>query len=1115
MKINFYDSIIRCDRLKFPKPKLDKRMSTLLLSALIMSNVSGAASAQTITINERGASLKTVLEKIRTQIGADMVGDLNLLNKANPVNLNISNKDVRYVLQELSKNQPIEVVMHKNTLVAKEKSNTASPIANSLVKSLVSQQDYVLNGRVLDKDGKPLKGANIKINGISGRGSVSADDGSFSISVSRDAELLISMVGYESQLIQVGGKERLSIVLKLKESEISEAIVTAYSTFNRETFTGSANTITKKDIQKMATPNILAIIQSLDPSFVLTENIAAGSNPNVVPESSMRGIGNITGASSNPLVILDGFQISMRELYDIDIERIQSIHILKDATATALYGSRGANGVIMVETSLPKDGRMTISYSMAPTANFVDLSSYNILNAKEKLEYERLAGVYTRIPVGDHASDYYNQVLLENTYNEKLKEVLDGVDTYWLKQPIRNTLQTSHNITIGGGANNVRYQLSGNYANRMGTMKGADRTTYGANFRLEYRLPNKFTFSNLAAYTGANGKNSPYGTFSQYATMNPYWRVYDENGDYISRYDNNVNNPLFVASLNSLDKNSNQVVRNNLSLEWRPSDAWMLNATGSIEKTFNSSDVFKSPYHPDYINVTDLASKGSYSQNRGEAFNYESRLSARYNQVINKHIVAGQVTGELRSVNSLSRSFAVTGFSSDEFVDPSLAIQYREGSVPGSSENNTRAIAGVGTFDYSYDQRYTIQSSIRMDGSSLYGENERYQFFPSISGRWNIHRESFFQGLSSFVDLLSLRGSYGVSSTNDFNSYQAISTYVYEGKYYYNTAVSNLRNYGNPDLKWQNSKQLNIGFAADFFNRRLGFQFDYYNRMNDGMVIDINTPSSLGFSTYKSNLGAVRNRGLEGTITAMLVNKQHFTIQSKTMGRFNRSKLLNISEQYLNYLNTNANSARLTPMTRYMVGESINNIIGVRSLGIDPANGKEIYLTKDGQQTYIWDANDKVIIGNGESKFEGNQNFDIFYKNFTLFISTQYSVDKDIYNQTLVSRVEGVQPTVNVDRRVLQDRWKNPGDVTFYKDIADRSTSPVSDRFIQNENFLNINNITLRYMDRREWLKKYKIVDLSYSISMNDVARFSNVERERGTSYPFERSISGTLRITF
>ena len=1113
---------IRCYKPKWKSNWLRssrKIIAPLVFSCIVISQGMGGIFAQTVTLKERKSSLKEVLNKINKQTKLDLIGDMSALSGLQPVDIYVNNLEVSDVLKILSNLQPVNLTLHNKAIIVSKKeeqkveTNSQIKVVNSRVTT--EQQQYSLVGTVTDENNNPLKGVTVQLVGSSNWASVTSDDGTYSVMVNGDSKVKFSMVGYQSVVIEVGQREHVSVKLKADETEIEETIVTAYSKFNRETFAGSANTITKKEIQNMSTPNILNIIQTLDASFVLTENIAAGSNPNAVPEASMRGVGNITGTSSNPLILLDGFQISMRELYDIDIERIQSIHILKDATATALYGSRGANGVIQIETVLPKDGKLTVSYSMMPTANFVDLSSYNLLNAKEKLEYEKLAGVYDLVPSGDHTFDYYNQVQLDNKYNEKLKDVMEGVDTYWLKKPVRHTLQTSHNLTIGGGANNVRYQLSGNYANRLGTMKGADRTTYGVNFRLEYRLPNAFTFSNQASYSASDGNNSPYGSFSDYTLMNPYLRIYDENGDFISRYEGDVYNPLFIASLRNVNNSVEQIVRNNTTLEWRPNDSWLLNATASIEKTFNSSDVFVSPYHPRFLDEEELDKKGSYTQGNGEGLNYEGRLSARYNQIVGKHIFAGQLTGELRSQNSLFRNYTVTGFSTDAFIDPSLAIQYQEGTRPTSREANIRSLGLVGSFDYNYDQRYAAQMSLRLDASSLYGKNERYQYFPSFGARWNLHNEPYLENILGDFTRFSLRATYGVSSNQNFNSYQALNTYQYKGEYYYNTAASNLKAYGNRDLKWQSSRQTNIGLELEFLNRRLGLEFDYYNKMDDGMVIDVLTPPSLGFNSYLSNLGAVRNRGVEGTLTAFLVQKMDFTIKLQTRAALNRSKLLNLSEQYLNHLNTEANSATTVPITKYIEGEAIENIVGVRSLGIDPANGKEIFLNKEGKQTYIWDANDMVVIGNQAPKIRGNQTIDIFYKNFSLFIAAEYSFGKDVYNQTLVSKVEGVDPLKNVDRRVLDDRWQNPGDLTFYKDIKDLTVPRISSRFIQTENFLNLTNVTLRYNDRREWIKKYNIVDLSYSISLNNFGRFSNVEMERGTTYPFERSITGSLRVTF
>lgn len=1088
---------------------------TVFLMIAICMQVSAEGYSQKITISEKNTPLQKVFKEIEKQSGYVFWYESSLIASSSKVNVFVKNAELKDVLELCFANLPVAYSILGKTIVLKEKL-IPGVVESDYQSTELTIPPISINGKVIDSETDvPLAGASILVKGTK-NGASTNEDGVFNLhNVSENSILVISFTGYLPREIKVIKSAMLLIKMERLQRQIDDIIVTAYSTFKKETFTGTATTITKSDIQKIGTPNIFSIIQSLDASFVVTDNIQLGSNPNAVPEASIRGKNSITGTTSNPLVILNGFEISMRELYDIEIERIESINILKDATATALYGSRGANGVIQVETSLPKNGRLSVSYSLNPTVNFVDLSSYNLLNAREKLEYEKQAGLYTYKKTGDAPWDAWNQGQLDIAYYDKFKNVSEGVNTYWLSQPTQSVLQTNHNLTIGGGANNVRYQLTGNYADRQGTMKGAKRESYGASFRLEYRKPNKFTFANEASYSGATGSNSPYGSFSTYTQMNPYLRIFDEDGNYITRYENDVYNPLYVASLKNLSTNTNHIVRNNLSLDWFVNQDWRINGSFSLEKNFGGSDNFKSPYHPDYLDVTDLGKRGEYNLARSEALNYEGRISARYNRVINKNIIAGQVTSELKSVFNTNRGYTVTGFSTDAFIDPSLAIRFAEGSVPNTSERNIKSIGAVTALDYSYDLRYAAQVSLRLDGSSLFGEKERYQYFPAYGLRWNIDNESFFKGLKGTINRLSLRGTYGISSSQDFSSYQAISTYRYAGQYYYNTAVSNLVAYGNENLQWQKSKQLNLGFDIEGFRKRFGLTFNVYNKMNDGMVISVDGPPSLGFANYYTNIGSVKNTGFDVTFTALFVDRKNFTIKSTTTADRNTSKLLNLSPEYIENLNQLAIANKTVPLSQYIVGESIDGIVGVRSLGIDPANGKELFFTKDNKRTYIWDAADKVMLGNSAPKLRGNQLFDIFYKDFTLFIATRYSFGGDIYNSTLVNRVEGIDPRKNVDSRVFEDRWKTPGDVSFYRDIKELTTPNISSRFIQTENYFTVSNISLRYNDRREWLKKFKIVSLSYQIAVTDIARISNVEYERGTAYPFEKSITGSLRITF
>ena len=505
----------------------------------------------------------------------------------------------------------------------------------------------------------------------------------------------------------------------------------------------------------------------------------------------------------------------------------------------------------------------------------------------------------------------------------------------------------------------------------------------------------------------------------------------------------------------------------------------------------------------------DLAERGELTLGDGEYLNYSGKLTVNYNKQVDKHMFFFGGGAEINQNESSSHSFTATGFADDRYSDPAFAIQFMEDSRPGSSESTVRSIGMLANFNYIYDDRYFLDLSGRYDGSSQFGADRRWAPFWSVGGGWNVHEEHFWS-TNSVLDLFKIRASYGVTGNQEFSAYQAKTMYQYQtGRLYNQLIPATLMGYGNPDLKWQNQYSTNIGFDLGLWKNRLSLTFNYYWKRTEGMLTTITVAPSLGFpsNSFTANLGEISNRGWELNLGASILRDPANDLEWRVnvQASQNRNKLTKINNQ-LRGLNDQNNQEKEIPGAVYEEGESLSAIKAVPSLGIDPATGQEIYVKKDGTLTYEWDAADKVLCGDTEPDVYGNISTNLYWKGWNLNAIFQYSVGGDVYNSTLSSRVEGVNPATNADRRVLNDRWTTPGQHALYRNIRDYGQTYISTRFVQRDNYLDFTSLSLSYDFPKKWIQPYKISTLRLSFYANDLFHLSTVKQERGLDYPFARS---------
>ena len=549
-----------------------------------------------VSLKMKDVSLVKVFNEITKQTGYDFLYNYDLVQNKGTVDVNAKMVDLKDFLHDLLKGKNLGFEFRDGAIIVRGESVR---LDDQKIKS------RTIKGIVRDKTtGDPLPGATIKIKGTS-LGTATNMEGKFELTVVDNfIALEISFVGYETVEVTVGKREYLDVLLKTESSNIDEVVVTGVYTRKKESFTGSSQTYKAEELKSVGNQNLIQSLKVLDPAFAVLENNEFGSDPNKLPDLEIRGKSSIVGLKeqfgedpNQPLFILDGFETSLQTIMDLSMDRIASVTILKDAASTAIYGAKAANGVVVVETKVPQGGRLRLSYNGNYEISFADLTDYNLMNAAEKLEFERLAGNFK-----SNIADY--QELKEVRYNKLLSNVLRGVDTYWLSEPIRIGFNQRHNLYVEGGSEQFRYGFGGSYNKIQGVMKSSIRDIFSGNLDLLYRV-GKLTFSNKISVDVTKYTN-PVVPFSEYAHANPYypkrtvdgivekWLEYKDNEFSATDASEIVGNPLWNAALSSYDKSKMFGVRNNFNLEYRPFDFLYIRSFWSCKTNFRFRKIYVS-----------------------------------------------------------------------------------------------------------------------------------------------------------------------------------------------------------------------------------------------------------------------------------------------------------------------------------------------------------------------------------------------------------------------------------------------------------------------------------------------------------------------------------------
>lgn len=1093
-----------------------KICTAAFVSACLYSNVV-LAQSHTITLEKKEITLNEFLSDIRKQTGYDFVFTSSKLNFNKKVSPKFKNAQLHQVLsQYFNVNTGVIYIVKNKTIVLIDEDKAAYKTIQGLVIDEVTKQP--ITGATVSFEDKNIK-------------TTTNSQGIFVLNIPEYAkELAVKCLGHNASYIQVTEQSKYTIELEEKTEAIDDVVVTGLYKRSSDSFTGAATTISGEDIKKINNNSILAAIGAVDPAFRLMANNTAGSNINQMPEVRMRGensFPNLTGELSNspnePLFILDGFQVPLQRVVDLDMNLIQSITLLKDASATAIYGSRGANGVMVINTIPPAAGKIQVTFNNDFRIATPELSVYNLLNATEKLDFEKRVGIY-------NGSSPVQQYGLDLLYNQRYQNVLEGVNTNWLKVPTQIGTSNRSSLRLQGGDHIIKYGLQFTADLQQGVMKGQDRNNYSGQLDLSYTT-DKLRFMNSIRVFGNKSNESPYGSFSNYVSANPYHSPYDREGN-IQYYLENLSysssyaayrtlNPLYNTTLHSINSAGYFGVTNNLSVRYNVLPYLFVESNLSLTKQADDAAEFYSAQNTRFANYTDINRKGSYKATDGDSFLYESITTANLNLQRGKNQFFSTLGFNFASDKNQYYTITAEGFPYDRLDNLLFATQYQANSRPTGDENTYRRVGFLYNGNYSYDNRFLADVSIRRDGSSQYGTDKRFGTFWSAGLGWNIHNENFIKNTAA-VNKLRLRGNYGSTGSLNIPAYSAMTRYTFGTmSSYYNELGATMNNLGNPILSWQSVFKFNVGLDATLFNEKLDIRVDAYKENTKDALTQVTLAPSTGFSDYPENLGEVENKGFEFSTRYMIINrKQDRVMWSVNVNGFTNSNILKRISNKLKSANDDLNASnpsQIYPNLLLNEGASMNTIYAVRSLGIDPITGSEIFLDKEGNTTFVWNAADKVAVGINQPKWNGNFGTNLIYKGWEFNMIFNYQVGGQIYNQTLVNRVENVDPTQNVDRRAYDLGWQGPGDISQFKRIqASVVTTNATSRFVQDDNNLKLSSASVGYnFFGKRFLKRMGLNSLAVSALTNDVIWLSSVQVERGTSNPFARNYSLSIRTNF
>ena len=912
------------------------------------------------------------------------------------------------------------------------------------------------------------------------------------------------------------------------------------------------------ELKRVNAISFINVLKYFAPSFIVEENNNNGSDPNTPPSVKIRGTNNFPPAATiaahagiansnvqlnpstgdfvaaginnpnQPVIVLNGVQVALQSVLDLDINRIERIVVLKDAVATAAYGARGGNGVLLIQTQRPKAGQMNVTYSGQMQIATPDLSSYHLAGAAEKLQFDEAAGLYAN-----------NSTLKQN----RQQQVDNGVNTNWLAVPTRTAIGQRHALSLEGGDLDIAYGVDAAYNDMEGVMTGSSRKNTNLGGYLNVHVKNVF-LTNYLSVTRSAAANSPYGNFADYARQNAFWNPNDAvTGGFrkvmdISTVPDTVRyfNPAWNGGLSTTNKNDYTRLSDVFSAIWNIGYGFKLNGRMSFSRQADEANIFLPPSHTAFGNYPpdSFFRRGIYNQTSSEFLSIDGNVNLDYTKKIERHQFFASTGIMTQQTNSQSAGVQLAGFTNDKLADLAFGNAYLN-ARPATGKIRNRLASGYGNLTYSYDNRYQLEGTLNADQSSQFAQNNPTAMHWSAGASWNLHQEHFFQP-NKILSTLRIYGGVGTTGSLFYQSYLGKTSFNYNTDRQYVTGATGLSTrdigvgayltaFGNVNLKAPETQTQNIGMDVTLFQRRVSLTVNAYRNTTTNLVLPVTSPAYTGFLNYSyyDNGAGIENKGLEFDLNAQLLRNSRKKIlwAVRVNGIHNEDRITSVTDylQTVNSINDAVTTDQTRPQPHYVAGGSLTGIWAVQSLGIDPATGQEKFLTADGAETFNWNAADKILAGNYAPKWQGSFGTSVTVKNWSADLYCFYQLGASYYNQTLADKVENANLKYNVDNRALNNRWSQPGDEAVYKGVSvnGQVTNPTyaTTRFVEKNNYISNAVASLRYSLPGSIASKLKAQGASIGLGANNLFRTGDMNGERGIYYPFNRTYTFSLTTSF
>lgn len=966
-----------------------------------------------------------------------------------------------------------------------------------LFVSVGTLQAQTVSGVVVSaEDNEPLPSITVLVQGTN-KGTATNLDGEYELELTSDefenGTLIFSGVGFVRQEVAVNGRSTIDVELATDTQLLDEVVVVGFGSIVREDMTGNIASVDSEELAAVPVNSFESALQGKTSGvFIQKSNGKLGQGINI----RVRGTSSVS-ASSQPLYVIDGIPVisesqsqtaDTNPLADLNIDDIESVDILKDASAAAIYGSRGANGVILITTKSGQAGdtRINVSYERGYST---ETNRKEFLNADQYIELFTEAA--ERSPFGDLSGAY-----LENNWFDFFAQGTDWqnrqIDTNWQDEAFQDASNTELNLSVSGGTEKTRFYVSGGFSDQIGIIRGNEFNRMNARLNLDHSASDKFEVGmNLGLSRTENIRVSNDNAFStplQAIAQSPLSPVYTpqfENGNLIGFSDVPNENTLYYNFLRHVQgvDNNQTVFRNigNLYANYEITNNLEFRSEAGLDLLFQNEDYFADSN----TNVGENTS--GYGDSRWvNLVNYTLNNYLTWNQQFNDDHQLTTVAGITYESSDRYQTFVSgTNFPTDSFRKLASAAEITGGNT---TETVYKYLSYFARANYKFSDRYLLSGSARIDGSSRFGENSRYGFFPAVSAGWIMSEEDFLSDVEA-LSFLKLRGSYGLTGNSNVGNFP--SRGLYGGTGYAGSSGLVPSQTPNPDLKWERTAQYNIGLDFALFNDRIGGEIDYYIKKTDDLLLNVNVPATTGYTSQLRNVGELENKGLE-----FVLNTQN------TVGVFRWSSSFNIAFNDNKVTNLGGQVIEGGFLNRAIEGEPIAVMFGKEYAGVDPDNGDALYYlhSADGKDysagtTNDYSAANDVVIGNPNPDFVGGFTNNFNYKNFDLSVLLQFVSGNDIYNGG--GRYQSANGDFFDNQTIDQlNRWQNPGDITDVPEarLFGSNGSNPSSRYISDGSYLRLKSVTLGYTLPQDLLTRLQLRDVRVYMTGLNLLTFTDYE---------------------